>query len=95
MVMRHSPERESTHSIFAKHSPLHKKATVARDRGAIGIIFISQIEDDGLFPLNYIKSSSFKACDKISSNVIGAIRFYELFYSYINNINPNIIASNK
>ena len=58
MVMRHSPERESTHSIFAKHSPLHKKATVARDRGAIGIIFISQIEDDGLFPLNYITGYS-------------------------------------
>ena len=53
MVMRHSPERESTHSLFAKYSPLHKKALVARDRGAIGIIFISQMEDDGLFPLNY------------------------------------------
>ena len=26
---------------------------VARDRGAVGIIFISQMEDDGLFPLNY------------------------------------------
>ena len=53
MVMRHSPERENTHSLFAKHSPLHKKMLVARDQGAIGIIFISQMEDDGLFPLNY------------------------------------------
>ena len=53
MVMRHSPERENTHSLFAKYSPLHKKMLVARDRGAIGIIFISQMEDDGLFPLNY------------------------------------------
>ena len=46
MVMRHSPERENTHSLFAKHSPLHKKMLVARDQGAIGIIFISQMEDD-------------------------------------------------
>ena len=41
------------------------------------------------FPPNSIKSYRFKASDKISSNVIGAIQFYELFYHYINNINPN------
>ena len=58
MVMRHSPEREDAHSLFAKHSPLHKKMLVARDRGAIGIIFISQIEDDDLFPLNYMPGYS-------------------------------------
>ena len=58
MVMRHSPEREDSQSLFAKHSPLHKKMLVARDRGAIGIIFISQLEDDGLFPLNYITGYS-------------------------------------
>ena len=41
------------------------------------------------FPPNSIKSLSFKANDKISSNVVGAIQFYELFYHYIKNINPN------
>ena len=41
------------------------------------------------FPPNSIKSYRFKASDKISSNVIGAIQFYELFYHYMNNINPN------
>ena len=41
------------------------------------------------FPRNSIKSLRFKACDKISSNVVGAIQFYELFYNYINSINPN------
>ena len=41
------------------------------------------------FPPNNIKSYWFKASDKISSNVVGAIQFYELFYHYINNINPN------
>ena len=41
------------------------------------------------FPRNSIKSFRFKASDKISSNVVGAIQFYELFYNYINSINPN------
>ena len=41
------------------------------------------------FPKNSIKSFRFKASDQISSNVIGAIQFYELFYHYMNNINPN------
>ena len=41
------------------------------------------------FPPNSIKSLSFKANDKISSNVVGAIQFYELFYNYINSINSN------
>ena len=54
MVMRHSPERENSHSLFSSHSPLHKKMLVARDKGAAGIIFISQLEDDGLLPLRYI-----------------------------------------
>ena len=41
------------------------------------------------FPPNSIKSLRFKANDKISSNVVGAIQFYELFYNYINSINSN------
>lgn len=54
MVMRHSPERGNNHSLFAAHSPLHKKMLTARGNGAIGIIFISQLEDEGLLPLNYM-----------------------------------------
>ena len=53
--MRHSPERENKHSIYTEHSSLHKKMLVARDAGAIGVLFVSQIEDDGLFPLQYMK----------------------------------------
>ena len=41
------------------------------------------------FPTNSIKSYRLQVGDKISSNVIGAIQFYELFYHYINNINLN------
>ena len=41
------------------------------------------------FPPNSIKSLRFKANDKISSNVVGAIQFYELFYNYMNSINSN------
>ena len=58
MIMRHSPERENPHSIYAPHSDLHKKMIVARDRGAAGIIFISQVEDSTLIPFKYIPGYS-------------------------------------
>lgn len=54
IVMRHGPERNINHSIYADHMSLHKKMLVARDEGAIGIIFVSQLEDEDLYPLKYI-----------------------------------------
>ena len=51
MVMKHSPERGEPHSIYKRHSSMHKKMQVARDNGARGIIFVPQIEDDDLSPL--------------------------------------------
>jgi aminopeptidase YwaD len=58
MVMRHNPERENPHSTYAPHSDLHKKMIEARDRGAAGIIFISQVEDSTLIPFKYIPGYS-------------------------------------
>lgn len=58
MVMRHSPERENPHSAYAPHSDLHNKMIEARDRGAAGIIFISQTEDSTLIPFKYIPGYS-------------------------------------
>ena len=54
IVLRHSPERNNQHSVYAPHSALHKKMLVARDRGAAGILFVSQLEDQELYPLKYI-----------------------------------------
>ena len=54
IVMRHSPERSQPHSIYTPHSPLHKKMLVAKANGAKGIIFVSQIEDEELYPLRYV-----------------------------------------
>ena len=54
MVMRHGPERNNQHSLYTPHFGLHKKMLVARDQGAVGIIFISQLEDEDLFPLKYV-----------------------------------------
>ena len=58
MVMRHSPERENPHSTYAPHSDLHKKMMQARDRGAAGILFVSQVEDTTLIPFKYISGYS-------------------------------------
>jgi len=54
VVLRHSPERNNQHSVYAFHSTLHKKMLVARDRGAAGILYVSQLEDQELYPLKYI-----------------------------------------
>mgnify|MGYP001166898617 FL=1 len=53
IVFRKSPEPENVHSPFTKYSSFHKKMLLARDKGAIGIIYISQIDDTELFPLEY------------------------------------------
>ena len=58
MVMRHNPERDNPHSVYAPHSDLHKKMIEARDRGAAGILFISQVEDTTLIPFRYISGYS-------------------------------------
>ena len=68
MVMRHSPERENPHSVYAPHSDLHKKMIEARDRGAVGIIFISQIEDSTLIPFKYIPGYSKSGIPAIQIN---------------------------
>ena len=54
IMMRHSPERNNQHSLYTSHSGLHKKMLVARDNGAVGVIFVSQVEDTDLYPLRYI-----------------------------------------
>ncbi|MCU0413028.1 MAG: M28 family peptidase [Ignavibacteriaceae bacterium] len=41
IVFRNTPEPNVAHSGFDAHSPLRKKASVARDKGAAGIIFIN------------------------------------------------------
>ncbi len=53
LVMRNSPDRNNQHSIYESHSSMHKKMLVARDNGAKGIAFISQIEDEELYLLTY------------------------------------------
>ncbi len=54
LVMRNNPERNVRHSVYGPHSTFHKKMLVAKDNGAVGIIFISQKEDSTLFPFKYI-----------------------------------------
>ena len=54
IVFRKNPEADNVHSVFREHSSFHKKMLVARDNGAVGIIFVSQVNDTTLFPLNYM-----------------------------------------
>lgn len=57
VVMRYNPEYENPHTKFDEFSSFRYKATVARDKGAAGIIFVNghepNIEEDKLFELKY------------------------------------------
>lgn len=46
IVFRNTPEPTVPHSEFDAHSSLRKKATVARDKGAAGIIFINPYDEN-------------------------------------------------
>ncbi len=57
MILRGGPEN-SPHSPFGVHEPLRKKTLVARDKGAGGVLFVSQDIDDELIKMHYDNSFS-------------------------------------
>jgi len=62
IVFRNTPEPTVPHSEFDAHSPLRKKATVARDKGAAGIIYINPYDEnktsDDLIEFDYDRGGS-------------------------------------
>jgi hypothetical protein len=46
IVLRNTPEPNVPHSEFDAHSPLRKKASVARDEGAAAIIFVNPYDEN-------------------------------------------------
>jgi aminopeptidase YwaD len=46
IVFRNTPEPNVPHSEFDAHSPLRKKASVARDKGAAAIIFVNPYDEN-------------------------------------------------
>ena len=62
IVLRNTPEPKTPHSEFDTYSPLRKKASVARDKGANGIIFINPYDEnkqeDDLVEFTYDRGGS-------------------------------------
>jgi len=62
IVLRNTPEPKTPHSEFDTYSPLRKKASVARDKGASGIIFINPYDEnkqeDDLVEFTYDRGGS-------------------------------------
>ncbi len=59
LVFIDGPDSDSPHSDFAKHTPLRKKAMLARDNNAAGILFVNQAgDDDKLIPLKHSPNST-------------------------------------
>lgn len=64
LVMRYNPEYDNPHSKFDEYSTFRQKATVARDKGAKGIIFVNghfpKDDDDKLIEFRYDRGSLLK-----------------------------------
>lgn len=64
VVLRFNPEYDNPHSKFDSHTAYRKKASVARDKGAIGIIFVNgafpEIENDDLMEFKYDRAPGIK-----------------------------------
>ncbi len=70
IVFRNTPEPNVPHSEFDAHSPLRKKASVARDKGATGIIFINPYDEnktsDDLIEFSYDRGGSIGGFSAVS-----------------------------
>lgn len=64
VVMRYSPEYDNPHSKFDEFAFFRFKATVARDKGALGIIFVNgyapKDDEDKLMNFSYDRGASIK-----------------------------------
>ncbi len=70
IVFRNTPEPKVPHSEFDKYSPLRKKASVARDKGAAAIIFINPYDEnktsDDLVEFNFDRGGSITGFSVVS-----------------------------
>lgn len=64
IVLRYNPEFDNPHSDFENYSAFRKKASVAKEKGAAGIIFINgfypKTEEDDLQTLKYDRAAGIK-----------------------------------
>ncbi len=68
IVFRNHPDLNTPHSPLEQFAGLRYKATVARDKGAIGIIFVNSSDkkdDDNLFKLEYDGAAKIKGISAI------------------------------
>ena len=88
LVMRYNPDYDNPHSKFDEHSSFRQKATVARDKGAVGIIFVNgyfpKDDEDKLMEFRYDRGSLLK---DISAVYVKRNFADELFKSQMLNFN--------
>lgn len=62
LVMRHAPDGDNPHSDFFRHTPLRKKASLAKEKGAAAILFVNgpldNPDEDKLTRLRYDRTPS-------------------------------------
>lgn len=71
IVFRNTPEPNVPHSEFDAHSPLRKKSSVARDKGASAIIFINPYDEnktsDDLVEFSFDRGGSISGFSAVST----------------------------
>ena len=56
-ILMGSPDGDHPHSKYADHLPIRKKAMLAKDNDAKGVLFISKSDSDEFIPLRYDSNS--------------------------------------
>ena len=57
-ILMGSPDGDHPHSKYADHIPIRKKAILAKDNDAKGVLFINQSDSDEFIPLRYDPNSN-------------------------------------
>ena len=96
IVFRNHPDMKSPHSKFEQFSSLRYKTTNARDKGAIGIIFVntSDKKDDPLIPLKYDDAGKISGIDviQVKKSTLEFINFNDLQAKIDSTLKPGSFA---
>ncbi len=99
IVIRNTPEPNVPHSEFDAHSPLRKKASVARDKGAAAIIFINPYDEnkttDDLVEFSYDRGGQIGGFSAVSIKRSFVEQLFQSEQMNFNEVYDKIIETKK
>ena len=99
IVIRNTPEPNVPHSEFDAHSPLRKKASVARDKGAAAIIFVNPYDEnkttDDLVEFSYDRGGQIGGFSAVSIKRSFVEQLFQSEQMNFNEVYDKIIETKK